>query len=160
MERFREHEVAGRKCVLLLCGDHDPGGLHISEKMRENLEELSRAVGWSPDNLIITRFGLNLDFIEQQGLTWIDNLETASGGQLDDPGHPDHFKPYVQDYLKRFGVRKVEANALVKRPEAGRALMRQALLRYIPKTAIRRYETKLKPLRAAFRRAIRKRVQG
>jgi hypothetical protein len=159
MQHFREHEMAGRKCVLLLCGDHDPGGLHISEKMRENLEELSGAVGWSPDNLIISRFGLNLDFIEQQGLTWIDNLETASGGHLDDPDHPDHFKPYVQDYLKRFGVRKLEANALVKRPEAGRALMRKTLLRFISKAAVRRYEQRLKPLRNRFRRAIRKRVR-
>jgi hypothetical protein len=158
MRRFQEHELAGRKCILLVVTDHDPGGLRIADKLRKNLEDLARAVGWSPDNLIITRFGLDFDFIEREGLTWIDNLETGSGLQLDDPDHADHEKKYVQDYIEKFGVRKVEATALVKRPEAARELMRQTLLRYIPKAALRRYERKLEPLRNAFRRAIRKRV--
>jgi hypothetical protein len=101
MKRFAEHESEGRKCVLLLCGDHDPGGLQITETMRKNLEDLANAVGWSPHNLVITRFGLNADFIDAHGLTWIDNLETSSGQRLDDPRHPDHRKSYVQDYLAR-----------------------------------------------------------
>jgi hypothetical protein len=54
MRRFAEHEAAGRCCVLLLCGDHDPGGLHITEKMRKNLEDLSGAVGWTPSDLAST----------------------------------------------------------------------------------------------------------
>ena len=66
MRRFKRHEAAGCQCVLLLCGDHDPGGLRITETMRKNLKDLSRAVDdWSPDNLVITRFGLNEDFIER-----------------------------------------------------------------------------------------------
>jgi len=113
MRRFAKHEAAGRRCVLLLCGDHDPGGLHITEKMRKNLEDLSGAVGWTPENLVIIRFGLNADFIDAHGLTWIDNLETSSGEQLDDPEH---------SYIAEFGVRKCEANALVVVPEIGRAL--------------------------------------
>jgi hypothetical protein len=52
MRRFAEHEAAGRQCILLLCGDHDPGGLNITETMRKNLEDLGTAVGWSPDNLV------------------------------------------------------------------------------------------------------------
>jgi hypothetical protein len=52
MRRLVEHESAGRRCVLLLCGDHDPGGLAITETMRKNLEDLARAVGWSPHNLV------------------------------------------------------------------------------------------------------------
>lgn len=111
MRRFTKHEAAGRKCVLLLCGDHDPGGLNITGAMRSNLKELECAVRWSPDNLVITRFGLNADFINRNGLTWIDNLETSSGGRLDDPRLPDHNKAYVQDYIRRFGARKCEANA-------------------------------------------------
>src|SRR5262249_30666033 len=71
MKRFAAHEAAGRQCVLLLCNDHDPGGLHISESMRSNLDDLSAPVGWSPDDLIIERFGLNLDFIEAHTLTSI-----------------------------------------------------------------------------------------
>jgi hypothetical protein len=84
MRRFDMHEAAGRGCVLLMCGDHDPGGLQITKTMRKNLEDLSRAVGWLPDNLVITRFGLNADFVNRHGLTWIDNLETSSGERLDD----------------------------------------------------------------------------
>ena len=67
MRRFAEHESAGRQCVLLLCGDHDPGGLAITGTMRRNLEDLARAVGWSPHNLVISRFGLNADFINHAG---------------------------------------------------------------------------------------------
>jgi hypothetical protein len=78
MRRFAAHEAAGRRCILLLCGDHDPGGLAITGTMRKNLDDLAAAVGWSPHNLIISRFGLNADFINRLGLTWIDNLETSS----------------------------------------------------------------------------------
>jgi hypothetical protein len=45
MRRFARWEGEGKRCVLLLCNDHDPGGLHISDKMRSNLADLSRAVG-------------------------------------------------------------------------------------------------------------------
>ena len=154
MRRFAEHEAAGRRCVLLLCGDHDPGGLHITDTMRKNLADLSGAVGWTPDNLIITRFGLNADFIDRHGLTWIDNLETSSGGQLDDPKHDDHDKRYVQDYIARFGVRKCEANALVVEPEIGRDLCRDAILQYVPADAPARYRRKLDRERAKLRQEI------
>ncbi len=147
MMRFKRWEEEGKHCVLLYCGDHDPGGLHISDFLHENLNDLAGAIDWSPDDLEIYRFGLNYDFIEQQRLTWIDNLETASGGRLDDRNHKDHFKPYVQDYLKRFGVRKVEANALVVRPEAGRDLCREAILQYIDEDAPAKYGAKLEAAR-------------
>ena len=114
MRRFREMETRGKQCVLLYCGDFDPGGLNISDHLRSNMEDMAEAIGWRPENLIIDRFGLNLDFIETQALTWIDNLETSSGRRLDDPRHQDHGKPYVQDYIQRYGVRKVEANATAK----------------------------------------------
>jgi hypothetical protein len=41
-----------------------------------------------------------------------------------DPRHTDHGKAYVQDYFRRYGARKVEANALVVAPELGRDLCR------------------------------------
>jgi hypothetical protein len=158
MRRFRDHERAGRRPVLLYCGDHDPGGLHISGFLRSNLEDLAGAVGWRPDNLIIDRFGLNADFIEANGLLWIDNLETSGGGRLDDPRHRDHRKPYVQDYLREFGARKVEANALVVRPREGRELCRQAILKYVPASAPAAYQAKLAIIRAELRDAIRERL--
>jgi hypothetical protein len=56
--------------------------------------------------------------------------------------------------LAAYGARKVEANALVTRPEAGRELCRQAILKYLPAKAPRRYLEKLKPIRAELRREI------
>jgi hypothetical protein len=158
MQRFQRHEEQGRQCVLLLCGDHDPGGLHITEMMRKNLGDLAGAVGWSPDNLTIIRFGLNADFIDQHRLTWIDNLETSSGKRLDDPGHNDHDKEYVQDYIVEFGVRKCEANALVVKPEVGRQLCCDAILEHIPVDVVESYERELDRLREQLRRALQERV--
>jgi hypothetical protein len=143
MRRFRDHEKNGRRCVLLYCGDHDPAGLSISTFMRSNLEELAGAVGWRPDNLVIKRFGLNADFIEEQGLSWIEGLDTSSGKSLADPSHAHHQFPYVREYLKRFGARKVEANALVVRPEAGRALCREAIERHIDPAGVEQYHREL-----------------
>lgn len=153
MRRFKLHEAAGRKCVLLLCGDHDPGGLHITQTMRKNLEDLSGAVGWLPTNLL-----LNTDFIDANNLTWIDNLETSSGGRLDDKNHADHNKDYVQGYIAKFGVKKCEANALVVAPEVGRQLCRDAILEHIPAAAVERYDRKLARLRKQLQRALRGRM--
>ena len=154
MRRFMKMEREGKRCVLLYCGDHDPGGLNISEFLRSNMQELAGAVGWSPENLVIDRFGLNIDFIEEQGLTWIDNLETSSGRRLDSPSHLDYHKSYVQSYLRQFGARKVEANALVKIPKAARALCRRAILRYLPNDALEQYNADLEPYRARVQTAV------
>jgi hypothetical protein len=158
MRRFAEWERRGKQCVLIYCGDHDPGGLLISDFLRSNLEELAGAVGWSPDHLIIDRFGLDYEFIEGNGLVWIDNLETGSGRSLADSAHPDHKKPYVQDYLRQFGARKVEANALVARPEAGRQLCRDAILKYIPADTPALYQRRLAARREELRQAIARQV--
>jgi hypothetical protein len=139
---------------LLYCGDHDPAGLNISTFLRSNIGELSAAVGWSPNELVIDRFGLNCEFIDQHGLTWIDNLITGSGGRLDDPRHPDHRKAYVQDYIRHFGVRKVEANALVVQPEAGRELCRRAILKYVDLDRIPDYRAAIKEKQKAVATAI------
>jgi hypothetical protein len=160
MKRFAYWEHKGEQCVLLLCADHDPGGLHITDNMRKNFEDLSKAVGgWSPKNLVITRFGLNDKFIERHNLTWIDNLETSSGLQLDDPKHNDHHKRYVQEYIQKFGARKVEANALVVIPEIARQLCRDAILRHVSVDAVEKYQRKLERIRLKLRRELRKLVR-
>jgi hypothetical protein len=181
--RFYEHWLAGRTPVRLYGGDHDPAGLNISAKLRSNLRDLAGAAalriledkGYAApsdrdiemvkndlesmidNDLVIDRFGLNADFIDRLGLTWIDNLETSSGGDLADPRHPDHDKPYVQGYIARFGVRKCEANAMVVQPEAGRQLCREAILRYIPEREPRRYRLSLEDPREALQTALSKR---
>jgi hypothetical protein len=155
MQRFKEREAQGKRCVLLTFTDLDPGGLNISKFLRSNLEELAKAVGWSPDNLIIERFGLDYEFVEGHQLVWIENLATSKGEYpLNDRRHPDHYKSYVQDYLRQFGARKVEADALLKVPELGRQLCLQAILKYVPASAPRRYQTKLKPVRTQMRREL------
>jgi hypothetical protein len=68
---------------------------------------------------------------------------TSSGGHLDDPRHHDHLKPYVQEYIAKYGVRKVEANALVVVPEAGRALCRAAIEKHLDLDRIPGYEAAL-----------------
>jgi hypothetical protein len=118
MRRFAAWAECGKQVVLLHCGDHDPGGLRISDFIRSNMADI-KSVGWRPDNLIIERFGLNADFIRRNRLTWIDNLETGSGGDLSDADHPDHFKSYVQDYLQEFGSCKCEANSGEKADPSG-----------------------------------------
>jgi hypothetical protein len=162
MRRFAYWEARGKICVLLTFTDHDPGGLHIANFVRENLVALADAVGWFPDNLVIARFGLDAKFIRRHRLTWIDNLETSSGERLDDPSHHDHFKDYVQSYIKQFGVRKVEANALVVCPEAGRDLCRRAILKYVSLDAAeefrRRLEAKQRKVQATVRRLLRGRT--
>jgi hypothetical protein len=44
MRRFKYHEAAGRKCILLLCGDHDPGGLQITDTMRKNFWDFGQCI--------------------------------------------------------------------------------------------------------------------
>jgi hypothetical protein len=160
MRRFRDWEQRGKRIILLHCGDHDPGGLNISNFLRSNLADLADAVGWSPDSLEIDRFGLNADFIRRHRLTWIDNLITGTGGNLADPKHADHGKPYVQDYLAKFGARKVEANALVVRPEAGRKLCLDTIYKYVPADATTDYEERLAREQGRAQREIRKLLRG
>jgi hypothetical protein len=59
-----------------------------------------------------------------------------------------------QTYIARFGVRKVEANALVVAPEAGRELCRQAILKYLPANAPEKYERALTRRRQGARKEI------
>jgi hypothetical protein len=156
LERVRLWAAEGKRCVVLYCGDHDPAGLNISNALRQNFAELLTHAEWLElmPRLTVDRFGLNYDFIEEQGLTWIDNLETGSGRSLADPRHKDHKQAYVQDYLQRFGERKVEANALVVRPDAGRELCRQAILTYLPEDAPERYRESLEPFRDQVREEV------
>jgi hypothetical protein len=154
MKRFKYWEEQGKQCVLLYCGDHDPAGLNISKCLKSNLKELENAAGWSPDDLIIDRFGLNYSFIVEQGLSWIDNLETGSKRRLDDRMHPSHNAPYVQNYLRKYGARKVEANALVVREQAAHDLCRAAINQYVDETAPKDYQEALEPNRRELRRMI------
>ncbi|MBA7493255.1 hypothetical protein ES702_03812 [subsurface metagenome] len=147
--RFKEAEDdKGLLCVLLYCGDHDPDGLRIDQFLRENLEDLNNikwrdsSEGYNPESLDIQRFGLNYDFIIANDLTWIDNLITARRKNLADSSHPNFHLPYVQEYLKKYGARKCEANSLIIKPEEGRALCKQAIEEYLGSNAVLRFRKK------------------
>lgn len=139
--RWYHWEQRGLKPVLLYAGDFDPAGMRISDTLRSNFADLEEAkipaksggyiTGWTPDTLTIDRFGLDESFIREYGLPWIDNLETGSGKDLASPNHPDHEHPYVQEWLDEYGARKVEANALVTQPEAGKQLFRETVEGYL-----------------------------
>lgn len=150
--RFKEAEDDGLKCVLLYCGDHDPDGLRISEFLHDNIWSLTDikwtdgSLGYYPSELIIDRFGLNADFIEANNLTWIDNLITGSKKDLADPSHPNHYLPYVQDYLRQFGARKCEANALVVIPDIARNFCNSAIENYLGEGAALRFEERYSAL--------------
>ena len=162
--RFKEAEDRGLKCILLYCGDHDPDGLRISDAIRKNLNDLKDVTwgdgtsGYDPINLHIERFGLNSDFINKHGLTWIDNLITGGKnilaiekdgkiipgiikeGKNAGKAHQNYYMPYMQDYLKKFGVRKCEANAIVTIPEIAREYIRDIIEGWVGTDALDRFE--------------------
>lgn len=134
LKRFRDHSGEGRRCVLLAIGDHDPKGLHIVEGLERTIMSCGNLKGldWDYPEFEVFNIGLTEDQINTLDLMKIGNLETGGGRDLSDPRHPDHYKPYVQDYLRRFGVWKCEANALVGKPAQARRLLEGAINRYIP----------------------------
>jgi len=152
--RLVEHEREGRRPVLLLCGDHDPVGLQISSEAKAQIRDVARAFDWDAEDLIVERFGLNADFINRHRLSWIENLETSSGGDLSDPRHKHHNQPHVQSYLKKFKARKCEANALVVNPQAAEQLCRAAINRYVPESAIATHRRRRQREQAKVRSAL------
>lgn len=154
--RFKLMEEKGLQCVLLYCGDHDPDGLRISDTLQDNLAQIQGIVwedgeeGYDPSNLDIRRFGLNYDFIIENGYPWIDNLITGSGKNLNSPSHPNHSQFYVQDYLSSFGAKKCEANAIVTTPQAARQLAEQAILDVLGPDALDRFGIKSQVVKTRY----------
>lgn len=134
LKRFKEHSEEGRRCVLLAIGDHDPKGLDIVRGLERTLMSCVNLKGldWDYPNFDVVNIGLTEQQIDNMGLMKIDNLETGGGRDLADPRHPDHHKPYVQNYIDRFGVWKVEANALVGNTRAAVRLFEDALSEFMP----------------------------
>ena len=155
LERFRDQYEQGRELVLLYAGDHDPAGLLIADVIKSNLMECAnvRGVDFDPTPIRVERIGLTVAQIAALGLPWIENLETGTGKNLADPRHPDHHKPYVQNYIATHGVRKVEANALAAKPAEAQALIEAAINQYVPRDWPSRHRERLAPHRMAARRA-------
>jgi hypothetical protein len=134
LKRFRDHTYDGRQCVLLAMGDHDPKGLQIVDSLRHTILSCTNLKGldWDYPEFEVVPIGLTEAQIDDLGLMRIPNLETGGGKDLSDPRHPDHDKPYVQDYIAQFGVWKCEANALVSNPRGAERMFEEAINRFIP----------------------------
>lgn len=162
LKRFRDHAEEGRRCVLLAIGDHDPKGLHIVSGLQRTVMSCANLKGldWDYPEFEVVNIGLTEQQVDTLDLMKIGNLETGGGRDLSDPAHPDHYKPYVQDYIARFGVWKCEANALVGHPAPARALLEASINRFIPAGHPADVEAANEPSQAAVRAAISRLVQG
>lgn len=160
--RFKEAEDKGLTPVLLYCGDHDPDGLRISDFLKKNLLDLNTITwedgeeGYDTEGLEIVRFGLDYDFIERHHLSWINNLITGSKGYIATmkdgkivqgrtkagKPHPNFKMKYAQEYLKKFGVRKCEANAIVPMPQVARSLVESEIIRWLGEDSVERFRKK------------------
>jgi len=146
--RFKEHEEQGQTPVLLYYGDHDPFGLAISDFLVKNLEDIAEGVGWWPSSLVIDRFGLNYDFIQNFDLSWIDNLITGSGKK------PDYKNPIVANYISKYGERKVEANAVVIIPKEVRTFCEMKVLEYLTHEVRERYADKNQAIKEQYKKVL------
>lgn len=162
LKRFRDHSYAGRRCVLLATGDHDPKGLHIVEGLHRTIMSCAgiKGLDWPDPDFEVVNIGLTEQQVFDLDLMRIPNLETGGGRDLSDPSHPDHFKPYVQAYLRQFGVWKCEANALVGHPVKARALLEDAINRFIPASHPDDVQAKNEPGQAEVRAEIARLMQG
>ena len=77
--------------------------------------------------------------------------KSLKGIGLDDSRHPNHKMSYVQEYIKKFGARKCEANAIVVIPKIARTFVDNIIKKYLGKDAEERFLAK--------RQAIRNEVQ-
>lgn len=141
--RFKTAEELGLKPVLMYYGDLDPAGVQIIQNIKDNLKDIEKASKWNPKNLIVDHFGLTYEFIEKNTLTWIDNLKTGSGKDLNNPRHKDHNAPYVQDYIQLYGVRKCEANAILKIRDIAINDCEMHINQYISKNNQQEYQKKV-----------------
>lgn len=162
--RFGEAQERGLKGVLLCCFDMDPSGVDIFKKILVHLDKLKGVKwldgtsGYDPKDLILDRFGLNLDFIDANNLMWIDNLITARKKDLTNPNHPHYNFPYMAKYRKmlesRYGKgnwkRKCEANALVVIPQKSEDLCRSAIEKYLGSEALARFQAKTDAVKREF----------
>lgn len=153
LKRFRDHSYDGRRCILLAIGDHDPKGLHIVEGLHRTIMSCAgiKGLDWDDPDFEVVNIGLTEAQIDDLDLMKIGNLETGGGRDLSDPSHPDHYKPYVQDYLARFGVWKCEANALVGNPRKAKALLEDAINRFVPGDHLVNVEAQNEPSQEAVR---------
>jgi len=158
--KFKEMEREGKVPVLFAFGDFDPAGLVISLVTKKNFIDYSLFTGWNPKNLIVERIGLNYNFIQENNLSWVDGLETGSGRDMANPKHPSYKTYKVEEYIKKYGARKCESNAVVIVPELGRKLLIDAIHKYIGADCYQKFGEKILDRRQEIEDLITKRDMG
>ncbi len=158
VRRFKEaEEQLGLKPILLYYGDYDPAGILIADFLKKNLDALKFATLWNTENLIVERFGLTIDFINENNLTWIDNLITSGKrnlgmlyskhikGEKDKKGRNLLFS-YEIEYIEKNGVRKCEANAILPIADIAEAFCEAKILEYLGDNCFIKYDEKIKEI--------------
>ncbi len=118
-------------------------GLEISKHLKNNLKQLEDATDIDTSFIEVQRFGLEHDYIIENDLIWTDNLMTSGKKDLSNPKHKDHKKDYVQNYIKKYGARKVEANAMIKDIPKARDLLLTTVLSLVSEDDLESYEESL-----------------
>ncbi len=159
---FQIAENRGKEPVLLVCCDFDPPGLCISDVLEDWFEKYSTFTGWYPANLKVERIGLAYNFIQDNHLTWVDNLLTASGKDMSSPHHEFYKKNIynVREYIAKYGVRKCEANAIVVVPELGRKMLQDFIDKWLGEDAYKDYLSALETGRSMAKELIEEKEEG
>jgi hypothetical protein len=142
--RFKEAHDLKKRCILLYFGDFDPAGILIAEKLKKNIDDLAKATGFDSSEIQIDHFGLSFDFIKENNLLWIDNLETGGKDDAGNAKHANEKLAYVREYVAKYGRRKCEANAILKIREIGKKLCRDAITKYIDFPALEKYNAAIR----------------
>ena len=161
-ENFRRAEEEGKEPVLLVCCDFDPPGLCISEVLEDWFEKYSTFTGWNPINLKVERIGLAYNFIQDNHLTWVDNLLTASGKDMANPNHEFYKKNiyHIREYIAKYGVRKCEANALVIVPELGRKMLQDFIDKWLGEDSYKDYLSALETGQSRAKELVEERLNN
>ncbi|MBA7494955.1 hypothetical protein ES702_05533 [subsurface metagenome] len=160
--RFKQAEGIGLIPVLLYYGDFDPAGIKIAETLRKNIMDLEKATKWTPKNLIIDHFGLTIDFINDNGILWIDNLIT--GGKRNLGLLYEQYKcgkkgvklyDYEINYIEKYGVRKCEANAILPFREVAIKQCEAVIIKYLGDNPFEVYDKKVKRIQKEITKLMR-----
>ena len=80
MERFKYWERRGKRCILLYLGDL--AGCTSPMRSAATSPTWPAVSAWSPDKLIVDRFGIDKTFVNRHRMTLIENLHTSKKGGL------------------------------------------------------------------------------
>jgi hypothetical protein len=131
IKRFQQAEDLGAIPVLLYFGDFDFTGLYIAEKVKDLLNDLQNSTGWSPENLVFRKVGLDADFIDKFRLPWVHSIATGNKENKDPLESASaltrrNSEAWIQMMQERYhddGIRKCESNAIFLSEDAKEAVL-------------------------------------